>query len=190
MSGKTKTVTSSLAIILAFGAIFALVAYLRNGPLKMFNSEAEQTKECSYLENKYNERFIKYSEGDTTMYVPESNTAIGVTVTEQEGYLFDDYTEQKTQYELKNDLLSKMQNDCVISSKIVNGIIEITVVFSGNLITDSLVDFAADTYFRIEFYEVEASELETLKSDRSKNVNATKRYKMCNCTEYTVEDLR
>ena len=186
MSGKTKTVISSLAIILAFGAIFTLVAYLRNGPLKMFNSEDEQTKECSYLENKYNEKFIKYSEGDTTMYVPESNTAIGVTVTEQEGYLFDDYTEQKTQYELKNDLLNKMQNDCVISSKIVNGIIEITVVFSGNLITDSLVD----TYFRIEFYEVEASELETLKSDRSTNINATKRYKICNFPEYTVEDLR
>lgn len=105
MSGKAKTIISSLAIILAFGAIFALVAYLRNGPLKMFNSEDEQTKECSYLEDKYNERFIKYSEGDTTMYVPESNTAIGVTVTEQEGYLFDDYVEQKTQYELKNDLL-------------------------------------------------------------------------------------
>lgn len=44
MSGKTKTVISSLAIILAFGAIFALVAYLRNGPLKMFNSEDEQLK--------------------------------------------------------------------------------------------------------------------------------------------------
>ena len=56
MSGKTKTVISSLAIILAFGAVFALVAYLRNGPLKMFNSEDEQTKECSYLEDKYNER--------------------------------------------------------------------------------------------------------------------------------------
>lgn len=190
MSGKAKTIISSLAIILAFGAIFALVAYLRNGPLKMFNSEDEQTKECSYLEDKYNEKFIKYSERDTTMYVPESNTAIGVTVTEQEGYLFDDYVEQKTQYELKNDLLNKMQNDCVISSKIVNGIIEITVVFSGNLITDSLVDFSADTYFRIEFYEVAASELETLKSDRSKNINATKRYKIYNFPEYIVEDLR
>ena len=72
------------------------------------------------MEDKYNEKFIKYSEGDTTMYVPESNTAIGVTVTEQEGYLFDDYVEQKTQYELKNDLLNKMQNDCVISSNYRN----------------------------------------------------------------------
>ena len=72
----------------------------------------------------------------------------------------------------------------------MNGIIEITVVFSGNLITDSLVDFSADTYFRIEFYEVEASELETLKSDRSKNINATKRYKIYNFPEYIVEDLR